>query len=83
MLKIINDSFGIICNLLWDFPSHSNGKESACNLVYQGSVPESGRSLGERNGCPLQYSCPEKPMDGGTWQATFHGVSKSPTRLNN
>ena len=37
---------------------------------------------GEGNGNPLQYSCLENPMDGGAWQATVHGVSKSQTRLS-
>ena len=36
-----------------------------------------GRSPGKRNGNPLQYSCLENPMDGGTWQATVHGIAKS------
>ena len=39
--------------------------------------------IGEGNGNPLQYSCPENPMDGGAWQAAVHGVAKSRTRLNN
>ena len=39
-------------------------------------IPGSGRSLGEGNGNPLQYSCLENPMDWGVWQATFHGVAK-------
>ena len=47
-----------------------------------GSIPRSGRSPGEGNGNPLQYSCPENPLDGGTWWATVHGVAKSQTRLN-
>ena len=38
-------------------------------------------SPGEGNGNPLQYSCPENPMDGGAWWATVHGVTKSRTRL--
>ena len=38
--------------------------------------------LGEGNGTPLQYSCPEKPMDRGTWWAAVHGVAKSRTRLS-
>ena len=46
-----------------------------------GSIPGLGRSPGEGNGNPLQYSCPENPMDGGAWEATVHGVAKSPTRL--
>ena len=42
-----------------------------------GSVPGSGRSPGEGNGSPLQYSCRENPMDRGAWQAAVHGVAKS------
>ena len=40
-------------------------------------------SLGEGNGTPLQYCCPENPMDGGAWWAAVHGVAKSRTRLSN
>ena len=47
-----------------------------------GSIPGSGRSLGEGNGNPLQYSCLENPMDRGAWAATVHGVAKSRTRLS-
>ena len=54
----------------------SDGKESACNAGDPGSVPESGRSLGEGNGYPLQYSCLENSMDRGAWQAIVHGVTK-------
>ena len=47
------------------------------------SIPESGRSPGECNGNPLQYSCLENPMDRGIWQATVHvGVTKSQTWLS-
>ena len=46
-----------------------------------GSIPGSGRSPGEGNGNPLQYSCPKNPMDGGAWWATLHGVAKSRTQL--
>ena len=42
-----------------------------------GSIPGSGRSPGEGNGNPLQYSCLENPMDRGAWWATVHGVVKS------
>ena len=41
-----------------------------------GSIPGSGRSPGEGNDNPLQYSCLENPMDGGAWQATVHGVTE-------
>ena len=47
-----------------------------------GSIPGSGRSSGEGNGNPLQYSCLENPMDGRAWQATVRGVAKSRTRLS-
>ena len=47
-----------------------------------GSVPGSGRSLGEGNGTPLQYSCLENPMDRGAWWATVRGVAKSQTQLS-
>ena len=41
-----------------------------------GLIPESGRSPGGENGIPLQYSCWEKSMDRGAWQAIVHGVTK-------
>ena len=47
-----------------------------------GSMPGLGRSPGEGNGNPLQYSCLENPMDRGAWQATVHGVT-SRTQLSN
>ena len=67
---------------LKDFPGDSEGKESACNAGDPGLIPGLGRSPGEGNGNPLQYSCPENPMDGGAWQATVHGVTKSQTWLS-
>ena len=67
---------------LMGFPGGSEGKESACNSVDQGLIPRAGRSPGEMNGYPLQYSCLENPMDRGAWQATVHRVAKSQTQLN-
>ena len=64
------------------FPGGSEDKASAYNVGDLGSVPGSGRSSGEGNGNPLQYSCLENPMDGGAWEATVHEVSKSPTQLS-
>ena len=64
------------------FPGGSEVKASTCNIGDVGSIPGSGRSPGEGNGNPLQYSCLENPMGGGAWQATVHGVTKSRTRLN-
>ena len=50
------------------FPGGSDGKESACNARDPGLIPGSGRSPGEGNGSPLQYSCLENPTDRGAWQ---------------
>ena len=62
------------------FPGGSDGKESACGVGDLGLIPGLGRSPGERNGNPLQYSCLENPMDRAVWQATVHAVAKSRTR---
>ena len=67
---------------MYDFPGRSVGKESACNAGKPGLIPVWGRSPGEGNGNPLQYSCLENLMDRGAWQATVHGVAKSWTRLS-
>ena len=64
------------------FSCSSDGKESACNAGDPGSISGSGRSSGEGNGNPLQYSCLENPMDRGAWRATVHWVAKSQTRLS-
>ena len=64
------------------FPGGSEVKASTCNVGDLGSIPGSGRSPGEGNGNPLQYSCLENPMDGGVWWAIVHGVAKSRTRLS-
>ena len=48
-------------------PGGSDGKDSAYNAGELGLIPGSGRSLGEGNGNPLQYSCLENPMDRGAW----------------
>ena len=59
------------------FPGGSDSKESARNAGDLDSIPGSGRSPGEENGYPPQYSSLENPMDRGAWQATVHGVTKS------
>ena len=64
------------------FPGGSDGKESACNEENPGSIPGLGRSPGEGNGYPLQYSCLENSMDRGAWWATVHGVTKSWRQLS-
>ena len=60
----------------------SAGKESACSAGEPDSIPGLGRSPGEGNGYPLQYSCLENSMDRRAWQATVHGVTNSWTRLS-
>ena len=64
------------------FPGGSDSKESACNAGDPDSIPGSGRSPGEGNGYPLQYSCLESSMDRGVRQAIGYGVAKSQTRLS-
>ena len=61
------------------FPGGSDGKESACSAGDPGSIPGSGTSPEEGNSNPLQYPCLENSMDGGAWQATVYGVTKSRT----
>ena len=58
------------------FPDSSSNKESAFNARDVGSIPGSGKSLGGRNGNPLQYSFLENPMDRKAWQAALYGVAK-------
>ena len=72
-------SRSLVCQ--YGFPG-SEVKASAFNAGDPGLIPGSGRSPGEGNGNPLQYSCLETPMDGGAWWATVHGVAKSWTRLS-
>ena len=59
------------------FPGGSNSKEFTCNAGDLGSVPGLGRSPGEANGYPLQYSGLENSMDRGVWQATVHNSTVS------
>ena len=58
------------------FPCSSVSKESACNAGDLCLIPGLGRSPGEGNGNPLQYSWLENPMDRGAWQVTVHGVTR-------
>ena len=58
-------------------PGGSDSKESVCNVGNPGSVSGSGRSPGEGNDNPLQYSGLENSMDRGAWWATVHEVAKS------
>ena len=58
------------------FPCGSAGKETTCNEGDLGLIPELGRSPGEGNSYPIQYSDLENSMDRGAWQATVHGITK-------
>ena len=61
------------------FPGGSAVKNPSANTAdarYTGSIPGSGRSSGEGNDNPLQYSCLEDPMDRGAWQPTVYGVTR-------
>ena len=62
-------------------PGGSDSKESAYKAGDPGFIPGSGRSPGVGNGTLLYYSCLENSVDKGAWRATFHGVTKSQTRL--
>ena len=64
------------------FSGGSDGKASACNAGDLSSILGWGRSSGEGNDNPLQYSCLGNSMDEGAWWATVHGVTKSRTRLS-
>ena len=68
-----------LCKALKGFPGRLDGKELACNAGYPGLIPGLGRSLGEGNGYPLQYSCLGNSMDRGTCWAMVHGVAKRDT----
>ena len=61
------------------FPSGSDSKESACNVGDLGLIPGLGRSSGEGNDNPLQYSCLENFKDRGAWQPTVRGVAELDT----
>ena len=84
LIKLTGILFHVTISFKGFLPS-SVGKESGCNagdpgsnpgLRILGRIPGLGRSPGEGNGNPLQYSCLENSMDRGTWQATVHGVTR-------
>ena len=58
------------------FPGESDGKESTCSVGNSGSIAGSGRSPGEWNGNPLQYSCLENPTDGWAWRLQSMGLQR-------
>ena len=64
------------------FPGSSAGKESACNVGDQGSIPGLGRSPGGGHGNPSSILAWTVPVDRGVWQAIVHGVAQSQAQLN-
>ena len=64
------------------FTNCPDSKELVCNAGDPGLIPGLGRSFGEGNGNPLQYSCLANSMERGAWQATVHAVPKSWTQLS-
>ena len=69
-----NEYSGLI-SFKMGFHGSSTGKESTCNAGDPSSIPGLGRSPGEGNSYPLQYSCLENSMDRGAWQVTIHGIT--------
>ena len=63
------------------FPGDSLVKYPTANAGDKGSIPELGRSPGEENGNPLQYSCLGNPTNRRVWHIIVHGVTKSQTQL--
>ena len=78
----VPDPFWVVA-IVMGFPGGSDSKKSACNAEDLGLIPGLGRSPGEGNGNPLQYSCRENSMDRGAWRAIVHRVTKSRTQLSN
>ena len=81
-LKRLSSSSSSSRQVYKGFLHGSDGKESACNAGDQGSISGLGRSPGEGNGNPLQYSCLENPGDRGAWRATVYRVTKSQTLIS-
>ena len=85
-VRLLPQNTSFLCNTVMLYLGFSKGSDSkgpACNAGDMGSIPGSGRSPGEGNGYPLQYSCPENSIDRGAWTATVHEVIKCRTWLSN
>ena len=72
---LFKSQFGLLTSS-WGFPGGSVVKNPSANAEDMCLIPGSGRSLGEGNGNPLQYSCLGNPMDRGAWWAIVYGVAK-------
>ena len=66
----------VLLRISLGFPGGSAVKNPPANAGDTSSIPGSGRSPGEENGNPFQYSCLRNPMDRGAWWASVHGVAK-------
>ena len=69
-----NHCISFISLYVLHFPGGSDGKESACNMGEEDSIPGSRISPGEESRYPLKYSCLENPMDRGAWKTTVHKI---------
>ena len=76
-LGLITISNILLITMPLGFPGGTDGKESACDAGDPGVIPGLGRSPGEGNGYPLQYSCLENSMDRGAGRTTGHGLTES------
>ena len=76
LLIFFNFKIRVGVQLLSGFPGGSDDKESACSAEDLGLIPGLGRSPGEGNGTPLQYSCLENPTYRGALWATVHGLAR-------
>ena len=77
--KSLDLGFNLKVELLRDFPGDlvvKNPPANSGNVTDTDSIHGSGRSPGEGNGSPFQYSCLENPMDRGAWWATVHGMAE-------
>ena len=68
--------FGNTMLIVWGFPGGSVVKNSPADVADTGLIPGSGKTLGETNVNPLQYSCLGNPLERGAWRAPVHGVTK-------
>ena len=80
-MNLVQINWGQMCMYTPNSYSLALPQNPPANAGDMGSIPGSGRSPGEGNGNPLQYSCLGNSRDTGAWQATVHGVAKSQTQL--
>ena len=73
------DSTSLVAQMVKASAYKAGDPKGLLDRTPKGSIPGLGRSSGEGNGNPLQYSCLENPLDGGAWQATVCGVAESDT----